>query len=142
MRLQVSYRAPTSCARSFSGGGGEGGDFLALTPTSERAPRVPGEQRGARKDLGCTCCLPEQRGNRSCWGGRRAGMDPFPHGSALTCTAACRLFGAAIPGTGAGCKVNLGRGLFPHKFRFAAGGVATEQQGEVWLSGAHSRGGA
>ncbi|KAL4438194.1 hypothetical protein ABPG77_010555 [Micractinium sp. CCAP 211/92] len=56
MVYRVSYRAPTSCARSFPGGGGEGGDSLALTPTT-------------------------------------------------------------IPGTGAGCKVNLGRGLFPHKFR-------------------------
>lgn len=57
MVYRVSYRAPTSCARGFPGGGEfEGEDSATLNPTT-------------------------------------------------------------IPGAGAGCKVNLGRGLFPHKFR-------------------------
>ncbi|KAL4448480.1 hypothetical protein ABPG75_005699 [Micractinium tetrahymenae] len=57
MVYRVSYRAPTSCARSFPGGGEfEGEDSTTLNP-------------------------------------------------------------ATIPGAAAGCKVNLGRGLFPHKFR-------------------------
>lgn len=121
--LQVSYRAPTSCARGFPGGGEfEGEDSATLNPTSELLGCLgsgPSRKRARVQAAGAACCS------------YRA--------STLACKAVCKrrpvarqrcadmrrtpgcLLGAAIPGAGAGCKVNLGRGLFPHKFRWASG---------------------